>query len=217
MQTEDPRHGSGAIIFVSLVAMIVIGIGTVAFAVMSATSSQGTRTSETTATDQALGLQFRLAVTPGTAPSGSSFQVNASVVNVLQRVNNVSGLDRYNGIGSNPVCKSAPIAFDVMQGYYTLSNYSSATVVNVHGPQNMMCVVGADDLSYYVFQPNSDNFTGAASTGSLHLTRTAQISVDVGQVWSQGFGSSGPLKAGEYTVVAADNWGQLAIVHFKVS
>ena len=216
MQTEQPRHGSGVIIFVSLVAMIVIGIGTVAFAVMSAAGqSQGGSTTQTTV-DRTRGLELRLLVSPGVGPSGTDFQVNASVTNVLPATNNVTGLDEYNGVGSNPICKFAPIAFDVLQGYYTLANYTTGNVVDVHGPQVYMCVTGAADLSYYVFQPNGDNFTGSGSPG-IGQSRTAQISVDVSQVWSDGPTAKTALPAGEYTVVAADNWGQLAIAHFTVS
>jgi hypothetical protein len=215
MQTEQPRHASGAIIFVSLVAMIVIGIGTVAFAVMSATGqSQGGSTSQTSV-DRKLGLELSLLVSPGMGPSGTVFQVNASVTNILPGINNVTGLDDYKGVGSNPICKFAPITFDVLQGYYTLANYTSGNVVDVHGPQVYMCVTGAADLSYYVFQPNSDNFTGAGSPG-IGQSRTAEVSVDVSQVWSDGPTGKAPLPAGQYTVVAADNWGQLAIVHFTV-
>ncbi|MDA4112923.1 MAG: hypothetical protein OK474_02650 [Thaumarchaeota archaeon] len=217
MHTEQPRHASGAIIFVSLVAMIVIGIGTVAFAVMSATGqSQSGSASQTTTIDRTLGLELSLMVSPDLGPSGTVFQVNASVTNILPGTNNVTGLGDYKGVGSNPICKFAPIAFDVLQGYYTPGNYTSGEVVDVHGPQVYMCVIGGADLGYYVFQPNSDNFTGAGSSGIVQ-SRTAHVSVDVSQVWSDGSTGKAPLPPGQYTVVAADNWGQLAIVHFTVS
>ena len=214
MQTEQPRHGSGAIIFVSLVAMMVIGIGTVALAVMSATDSGQSGSQTTSTTTRTLGLQLSLLVSPGAGPAGSGFQVMASVTNFLPTVNNVTGLDQYNGVGSNPICKFAPIAFDVLQGHYTLANYTSGSMVDVHGPDVFACVSEAADLSYYVFQPNSDNFTGPSSTGAS--SHAAEVSADVSQVWSDG-PTSAPLPAGQYTVVAADNWGQLAIVHFTVS
>lgn len=216
MQTEQPRHGSGAIIFVSLVAMMVIGIGTVALAVMSATGS-GQSGGQTTTTTRTLGLQLSLLVSPGVGPSGTGFQVMASVTNFLPTTNNVTGLDEYNGVGTNPICKFAPIAFDVLQGYYTLSNYTSGSVVEVHGPDVFACVPEAADLSYYVFQPNSDNFTGPSSLGSERSSHAAEVSAEVSQAWSDGLTSAAPLPAGQYTVVAADNWGQLAIVHFTVS
>jgi hypothetical protein len=216
VQTEQPRHASGAVIFVSLVAMVVIGIGTVSLALMSVTGpSQTGSTSQMTTRN--LGLELSLLVSPGVGPSGMNFQVNASVTNFLPTTNNVTGLDEYNGVGSNPICKFAPIAFDVLQGYYTLANYTFGKVVDVHGPDVFMCVTGAADLSYYVFQPNSDNFTGAGSPGIGQWSRTAQVSVDVSQMWSDGLTAKAPLPAGQYTIVAADNWGQLAIVHFTVS
>jgi hypothetical protein len=217
VQTEQPRHGSGAIIFVSLVAMMVIGIGTVALAVMSATGSGQSGGQTTSTTTRTLGLQLSLLVSPGVGPSGTGFQVMASVTNFLPTTNNVTGLDQYNGVGSNPICRSAPIAFDVLQGHYTLANYTSGSAVDVHGPDVFACVPDAADLSYYVFQPNSDNFTGPASTGTGRSSHAAEVSVDVSQVWSDGLTTVAPLPAGQYTVVAADNWGQLAMVHFTVS
>jgi hypothetical protein len=217
MHSDSARRGSGAIAIVSLIAMIVIGAGTVALVMTSGGSPSQSGVSNSSTTDQSLGLRLTLQVSPGSGPSGTDFRVSANVTNVLGRTNNATGLDEYHGVGSNPICKFAPVAFDVLQGHFTLANYTSGAVVNVHGPQNMMCVIGAFDLGYYVFSPNSDNFTGPSGQSGVNLSRSAQVTADVSDVWSQGFSPSGPLPAGGYTVVAADNWGQLAFAYFTVA
>jgi hypothetical protein len=194
---------------------MVIGIGTVALAVMSATGSGQGSSGTQTSTTRALGLELSIVVSPGIGPPGTDFQVTASVTNFLPMANNVTGLDEYSGVSPDQVCGSAPIAFEVLQGYYTLTNYTSGRVVDVHGPGVSACPSRGADLSYYVFQPNSDNFTGPPGAGlSSHA---AEVSAGVSQVWSGGSAEGTPLPAGRYTAVAADNWGQLAMVHFAVS
>jgi len=215
VQTEQPRRASGAIVFVSLVAMMVIGIGTVALAVMSATGSGQGSSGTQTSTTRALGLELSIVVSPSVGPSGTDFQVTASVTNFLPMTNNVTGLDEYGGVGSDQFCGSAPIAFEVLQGYYTLANYTPGRLVDVHGPGVSTCPPEGADLSYYVFQANSDNFTGPPGAGlSSHA---AEVRAEVSQAWSGGSAEGTSLSAGRYTVVAADNWGQLAMVHLTVS
>jgi hypothetical protein len=214
VQTEQPRRASGAIVFVSLVAMMVIGIGTVALAVMSATGS-GQSGGTQTSTTRALGLELSIVVSPDVGPSGTDFQVTASVTNFLPMANNATGLDEYGGVGSDQACGSAPIAFEVLRGYYTLANYTSGRVVDVHGPGVSACPSQGADLSYYFFQPNSDNFTGPP--GADLSSHAAEVRVEVSQAWSGGSAEGTPLPVGRYTAVAADNWGQLAMVHFMVS
>jgi hypothetical protein len=137
-------------------------------------------------------------------------------MNILSRVNNLTGVNNYRGVEGNPVCNPGPLAFELLQGYYTSSDFGSGKVVNIHGVQNYMCVIGASNLRFYAFQSKSDFFTGRAPSGAP-LDRAAHFSVDVTRQWSQDYSNSGPLAPGAYTVVAADNWGQLAVVHFTVS
>ena len=215
MRINDSRKGISGLFMVAAVSILAVVVGAVSVAV-PLWRSPGSITNTQTTTDKSLGISLALSVTPQSGPSGTTFQINATVLNSLARVNNVTGVNDYRGVEGNPVCNFAPVAFEVLQGSYTASNFASGTAVNIHGVQNYMCLIGASDLKSYAFQPNSDVFSGTAD-GGAPITRAAHASVDVSHQWSKDLTSSGPLAPGVYTVVAADNWGQLAVVHFTVS
>ena len=190
----------------------------------STTTSTSSSTNTATVSDQALGIQLVLSVSPSQGPHATSFEVNATVWNTLSRTNNVTGVDNYHGVQFNPICNNGPVTFEVLQGHYTVANFTLGTVLNIHGVQNMMCVVPAWALGYYVFQPNSDVFTGPldlramgsqTSTAAM-TTRSATTSASLVNVYSNGLADPEPFPPGTYTVVAADNWSQLAAVHFVV-
>ncbi len=215
MRVMESRNGISGLVLVAAVSVLAVAVGALVVA-MPLWARSGAATNVQTTTDKSLGISLTLSVTPQNGPSGSTFQINATVSNILPRANNLTGINNYRGVEGNPVCKFAPIAFEVLRGSYTASNFASGTAVNIHGPQAYMCVIGASDLGYYVFQQKSDVFTGSA-IGGTPLTRAAHASVDVSQQWSKDLSDSGPLAPGVYTVVAADNWGQLAVAHFTVS
>ena len=210
----------------------VIAMVTTAFVLTDASgkgpSSSSTTlsvTGTTTVANPGLGLQLVLSVTPSQGRESNSFEVNATVWNTLSRPNNVTGVDDYNGVQVNPLCNTGPVTFEVLQGYYTTVNFTKGTVVSIHGVQNMMCIVPTSALSYYVFQPNSDVFSGplqqdqggSQNTTAAMTTRSATTAASLVDIYSGGLASPEPFPAGTYTVVAADNWGQLAAVHFTVT
>ena len=209
------RRGVSGLLFVALVSILAVVLGALVVA-MPGQNDSGTGANTQAITDRARGIALTLTVTPQNAPSGRTFQINATVVNILPRTNNVTGVDDYRGVRGNPVCSTGPLAFELVQGSYTASDFASGKVVNIHGVQNYMCVIGASNLRYYVFQPKSDVFTGPTA-GGVTLTRVAHFSVGVTQEWSGDLSSHGPFSPGAYTVVAVDNWGQVAVVHFTVS
>jgi hypothetical protein len=178
----------------------------------------------TTVTNQALGISLVLSVTPSQGPFATNFNVNATVVNILSHANNVTGVGDYHGVQVNPLCNTGPVTFEVLQGYYTAANFTAGTVLNIHGVQNMMCIVPSSALSYYIFQPDSDMFTGPlalahpSQNGTATMTtRAATASASLANVYSSSLANPQPFAHGTYTVVAADNWGQLAVVHFTVT
>ncbi len=214
MQTDEPRQGASATVFVAVVAMVIVGIGTVELALASAPGQSWGTTG--TATNSTLGLRLSLVITPGEGPSGTAFGAIVTVTNILARTNNVTGLGEYGGVARGPICSLAPISVELLQGRYSLENYTSGTALNLQGPSMHVCAVEEGDLAYYVFQPESDNFTGPASPGAVPVDLTAGLNMDVSQAWLNG-ASLQPLPPGLYTVVAADGWGQLVTAYFKVS
>jgi hypothetical protein len=207
----------------------VIAMVTTAFVLTDASgnncpsSTTSSAAGTTTATNPVLGIKLVLSVSPG--QGATSFEVNATAWNTLSRPNNVTGVDDYNGVQVNPLCNTGPVIFEVLQGHYAITNFTAGTVLSIHGVQNMMCTVPTSALGYYVFQPNSDVFSGPRpqeqgspqnSTAAV-TTRSATTSDSLLDIYPGGLASPGPFPAETYTVVAADNWGQLAAVHFTVT
>jgi hypothetical protein len=186
------------------------------------TSTSSTATSSvTTTTDQTPGIELLLSVTPNQGPLGTTFDVNVTALNTLLRANNVTGIGDYHGVQVNPLCNTGPVTFEVLQGYYTAANFTGGSVLNIHGVQNMMCIVPTSALSYYLFQPNSSIFEGPlpndSGQGAAAMTsRAATTSASLQNVYSSEFQNPERFPAGTYTIVAADNWGQLAVAHFVV-
>src|SRR6267143_520697 len=129
MRIADSRKGISGLFLVAAVSILAVVVGAVAVAV-PLWGSPGTTTNTQTTTDKSLGISLMLTVTPQSGPTGSTFQINATVLNTLSRVNNVTGINDYRGVSGNPVCNFAPIAFEVLRGSYTASNFASGTVVN---------------------------------------------------------------------------------------
>jgi len=218
MESRGPRLGRFVLIGAAVCAVVVAGAFFAMGAGASAQSgSAGRDGGAGQTTDQALGLGLNLSVVLSSGTSGSTFHVNATVTNLLARVNNVTGKDDYSGVQFNPICNVGPVTFEVLAGYFTAGNFSSGKVVTIHGVQNMMCVVSTSDLPYYVFKPGSDVFSGPLPGGDAQLTRAATVSADLSLAWSSDLTSPAPFAPGLYTVVAADNWGQVAVAHFTVS
>jgi hypothetical protein len=206
-------------------AFVITGGPSASSTSSSTTSSTSSSASTATASDQGLGIQLVLSVSPSQGPHATSFVVNATVWNTLSRPNNVTGVDDYHGVQLNPLCNTGPVTFEVLKGYYTLANFTTGTVLSIHGVQNMMCVVPTSALSYYVFQPNSDVFSGPIAdqamggkiSSATMTTRSATAAASLVDIYSSGLANPEPFPPGVYTVVAADNWGQLALVHFAVT
>jgi hypothetical protein len=147
----------------------VIGVVTGALVLTGSSITNGSSTSSSesgtaTVANQGLGIELVLSVSPSRGPLATSFEVNATVLNTLSRPNNVTGVDDYHGVQVNPLCNTGPVTFEVLQGYFTVANFTAGRVVSIHGVQNMMCIVPTSALSYYNLQPNSDVFVGPLPT-----------------------------------------------------
>jgi hypothetical protein len=212
----------------ALLALTVGVVAAVTGAFVLADAPVGTSTpsgsvGSTTVADDGLGLELVLSVTPSRGPVATSFEVNATVWNTLPRANNLTGVGDYHGVQFNPLCNTGPVTFEVLRGYYTTANFTLGTPLSIHGVQNMMCIVPASALSYYVFQPESDAFMGplpeeqGMGGAASMATRSATAADSLVNIYSSGLASPEPFPPGVYTVVAADNWGQLAAVHFTAT
>ena len=168
------------------------------------------------------GLNLNLQVNAG---GNGTFTVTAYESNLLSSVNNVTEANQWKypvdllNPANNCAPTNNPVGFAIFQGYYGMSNYTSGkalplynTNVEFHCTENIY-------PNEYVFQPLSDSIS-VYNHGQFETNGTASLSLLTGGYWTGGAGT--PTSAsfsefrGVYTVLAADEWGNVLLLHFTV-
>lgn len=173
----------------------------------------------------ALGLTFALTQNATQIVTGQAINITADIRNVLPRTNNVTGASDWalpvfqDWMKSTPCPSYAYIL--ILQGYFIQSNISFASPLQISPPG---LVVGCPAFlgSYYLFQPSSDKapFFGGEAVLSMRAEAVVSGYYLAGQSYNYTLPSGGisptPFPVGVYTVVAGDEWAQVAISHFSV-
>jgi hypothetical protein len=202
-----------------LVVVVVGGLG-VGYYFYQASGLPNTGVASTTyvASNPDLGIRLVISLNTSTTHVGGSVNYTASVYNTRQSENNVSSASDWAipRLISTPCGPSdSPIAYAIMQGYYVSGNISKAPRVNY----GMMCTTVMGGVTVYSFQPSSDiaSVVGNCSpnpcfTGPLSTWRPFDQypSGGAAEPWAK-------FTAGAYTVVAEDEWGDLALASFTVT
>ncbi len=106
------------------------------------------------------------------------------------------------------LCTSGwPMGIGVMQGYYSEGNLSVGTLIGLPQPF-VLCPVLRGTPSYFLLQPH-----GSKAVVSLNGTLEfwdLQTTLDFGS----GSLGQGQRLGGVYTVVLADEWGDVVLLHF---
>ncbi len=177
-------------------------------------------------------LILTLQVTP---KGDGTFTIDVYVANKLGRLNNVTTESQwrlqpgdFDAFDSCGMSYSFPFGFAIFQGYYDLRNYTQARPLALYNTTYAStCTTTLYPVAYYLFGPYSDTAEAFDSRGtSLGSWNLAQSLLTSGY-WTGGPGywfggiSSAPATfhayRGTYTVVAADEWGDVALTHFTVS
>jgi hypothetical protein len=107
-----------------------------------------------------------------------------------------------------------------LQGCYTQSNISASPLQI--SPPGLAVGCPAFTGNYYLYQPSSDKapFFGGEAVLSMRVGAVVSGYYLAGQSYNNTLPSGGisttPLPVGVYTVVAGDEWAQVAISHFSV-
>jgi hypothetical protein len=201
--------------------------------------------SETETTDSSLGLKLTLSVNSTTIPSQDAIGVTASVQNILQTANNLTASDDWavSGLSSgscDPQGNSTnflffPVGLGVFRGTYGLNNISSAgrplyVWALISCPADFAFVGNQtyplSSITSYSLLPGSDNgsYAGYYVVSFAPETLAKGVfptqMVDQVAIYAAGgtgfYNSLGSSLPGNYTLVAGDEWGQLALLHFSV-
>ena len=217
------------IMVVSMVAVIttqtVVGPGT--------TTSQQTLQSSSLSTSAENGLRLNLAVAPSSIYSGDSVTVSLSDFNTLDMVNSplMSALPMIGGVqlGSSP-CSQLPLGFGIASGYYGTGNVSQSSLLSLYQPGLAYPCPAEFPVAYFSFSPLSDNISlyspqpstmSNATVPTLMWTQPDTFSQSFSGYWTgQGFPVGNDtfhsFQPGVYTLVGADKYGQMVVVHFYV-
>jgi hypothetical protein len=223
-----------------MTTLVIFSIDLVLFPFLSGPSAPSTGAS--IAVYSTAGLQLVLTVNTTRVPFGGAVQISVDERNLLSRANNVSAADYWpvpglDLAGPNDGCPMRDdVGIVVFQGPVTSKNVSTVNGEQL-SPPGAICI--PEETAYsYLFQPLSDNATGAYGCKSgapnssgppvqCKCTPGPCPPLETGHAETQtSFAVSGyylvrpdfhSFPPGEYTVVAGDEWGALAMTHFMVS
>jgi hypothetical protein len=230
-----PRRGIGTTVAV-VVVIVVLAVATIAFVTLSKSSTSTTpstssasssNTSSTPGTastsNSSDGLEFSLQIVPS---GNGTFAITAEEVNLLNSVNSVTQgngwkyptdqLDPFNNCAPGV----SPVGFAVFQGYYGMNNYTSGEALPLYDTATLVSCTVNYFPNMYLFQPKSDNVS-VYNDHQFRINTTASVSASVSGYWTggEGLASQATFNAfvGSYTVLGADGWGDVLLLHFSVA
>ena len=198
------------------------------------------------------GLQLELALNtsvifeqPRDENESGALLVSMSLFNTLGKNNNLSATQNWPLPDlSSGACSSydQPFGIDVMYGYYTISNVTSASPLPLFTPS--FCPVYFPP-AFFVFDPNSDYINTVSiprtsiqlvTNSTVTLTRTSILEYttpqgnDQREIPLSGYCCTVtrqenclcytygliPFEVGTYTIADGDEWGDLVLMHFIV-
>lgn len=157
-----------------------------------------------------LSLTLRLNGTQLAAGEGES--LTAWLNSTSSEVANISAAAGWplgpQGLWTKACTSGWPLGVGFMAGYYTADNYSLGSLVPVTGPLTG-CPLMAGAPGSFLMQPRGStaivNVDGALSEWNL----TSVLAIGSPQLSSQ--------RGGVYTAIAVDEWGDVAVAHFRVN
>jgi hypothetical protein len=231
------RRGIGKTTIAVAAVIIVLIVATVAFVTLtsqsstsvsrSASSVSSSNTSTAAAVGSASNSSDGLELSLQVRPSGNgTFTIVAEEVNLLSAVDNVTAADQWKYPAGllNPFNNCAPgvdpVGFAVFQGDYEMNNYTTGKALPLYNTTiDDSCTVNSypnEDL----FQPLSDNIS-VYNDGQFQVNSTAIASLSTDGYWTGGQDTSAPVVfhdfGGMYTVIGADTWGHVLLLHFSVT
>ncbi len=166
------------------------------------------------------GFNLDLTVNTTSVAPGGFVNVTAWAVSTSKTIENITAQDAW-AVESSELWLSRcgePVGIGIMEGYYTSDNYTQGSLISV-GAAPGTCQ--SSPPKYFLFEPNSSE--ALVVENDTGYTWTIGSTLVFGPLGGQASSSStttvsaATLPAGTYTVVAADEWGDLALTNFQVT
>ena len=196
------------------VVALALGLALVVPASTGTTTTATTSSAASAGSTGANGLLLGFSVNVTSISQGQHFGMTISEFNTLSRTNNVSEASAWVVQGSTQACPDGfyPFGVSVFQGHYAENNVTMVTPLQIF--PITPCPMFVRLITGYVFQPLSLN--ASVLPGSSNQTTAMQALVTVGTNYTGFPGQGQPLPAGAYTLVASDEWGNLAFLYVSV-
>jgi len=163
-------------------------------------------------------------------PTNGNLTITVTESNLLTSVNNITEADGWaypkGSLNPNGGCgpdAPIPVGFAVVQGRYGQENYTAAEALTLYNPNYIyMCTtIGfASPNPAYGFQPLSDAFAIPVGS-SLPDHGVASLTFSTDGYWTAGQGNVATtfktFSNGFYTIIGADEWGNVVFLEFYVS
>ncbi len=169
--------------------------------------------SQTGYSDSVYGFRLNLLLNGTQLAAGHGISVTAWLINTSSGINNVTAASQWPvsllGLWTRICTNGWPVGVGVMPGYFTTDNYTRGSLIRVPSPL-LACPILRDTPAFFLMQPKGStaivrlngvlsdwNLTSTFALGSVQLARNQS--------------------GGVFTAVAADEWGDVAIAHFRIS
>ncbi|MDE1853884.1 MAG: hypothetical protein KGI38_09095 [Thaumarchaeota archaeon] len=160
------------------------------------------------------GLLLTLAINESEVKSNGAFIIGISEYNPTTQQINMSRSNEWQiqGLSWGP-CDGGtyPFGIAIFRGYYTLSNISGAKNVLTYGME--FCVFHPDETAPSINPMSSLSPQSLPDLGQVYAMQGSTLNAGN---FTSSVNSIGSNKPGVYTVVAGDEWGDIAILHFYV-
>jgi hypothetical protein len=186
--------------------------------------------------DKSLGLNLSISVEPIQSAQGVYVSIDASITNpsffpILLQATNTSVK-----VSSGP-CSQLPLGVGILQGNYGAGNFSQSSPMTIFYPGFFFCPA-LYNIDKFSFASRSENVTAFSLqqignsnvvASQLIWTQAAEIRTHARGSWTVTLGGCSPVSnciypgsfrsfsPGFYTALAQDEWGQVVLVHFKVT
>ena len=152
----------------------------------------------------AQGFTLNLTVNATSIPQGGEVNVTSWAQSTDRMIDNVTAQDVW-GVDEPGLWFSKcgePVGIGIMQGYYTAGNYTQGTFTPL-GTAPGSCA--ASPPRYFLFEYGT--------------SKALVVESNTGYTWTIGASTTTPptLTKGVYTVIAADEWGDVVLTNFQVT
>jgi hypothetical protein len=196
----------------------------------SRVSSSGSPSYTVETSNSTLGLELLLSVNSTVIPSEDAITLSTQVMNAQLTTDNVTAANDWpvQGLSSWPCFGDwYPVGVAVLRGNYQMGNLSNGRPLSVW---NTLIECPAErqpaSVTSYSFLPNNDvvNYSGYFPNSTPNETtkeESGTILYFFGTIFAAngtgGYDSLDSSLPSNYTLVAGDEWGQVALLHFEVT